>query len=62
MASGAYLLSQTENKLQNNRTIVEPEETNTKADRREERRKKAAGGKGGGGTQVNQITTMRIIK
>jgi hypothetical protein len=53
VSSGAYLLAQAESKLQNNRSLIEQDEPNTKGDRREERRKKATGGKGGGGTQVS---------
>jgi hypothetical protein len=53
VSSGAYLLAQAESKLQNNRSLIEQDEPNTKSDRREERRKKATGGKGGGGTQVS---------
>jgi hypothetical protein len=45
-------LAQAEHKLQNNRSLIEPDEPSTKGDRKEERRKKATGGKGGGGTQV----------
>lgn len=46
-------MAQAESKLQNNRSLIEQDEPNTKCDRREERRKKATGGKGGGGTQVS---------
>lgn len=46
-------MAQAESKLQNNRSLIEQYEPNTKGDRREERRKKATGGKGGGGTQVS---------
>lgn len=62
VSSGAYLLAQAENKLQNNKNILEPEETSTKADRREERRKKATGGKGGGGTQGRETKTKSTKK
>jgi hypothetical protein len=53
VSSGAYILAQSESKLQNNRSLIEQDEQNTKSERKEERRKRAAGGKGGGGTQVS---------
>ncbi|PSN54204.1 E3 UFM1-protein ligase 1 [Blattella germanica] len=62
VSSGAYLLSQAENKLQSNKNVLDQDEVNTKADRREERRKKAAGGKGGGGTQGRETKTKSTKK